>query len=97
MNKQLSQYDAAEFIDSPEHANEYIKAAFDDGDPRVIRMAINDVARAVGMGKIASQSEVGRQSLYKSLSEDGNPTFETMLKVIQSLGLKMTVTQDVTT
>jgi len=94
MNTQTSKYDAAEYIDSPELAHEYIKQAFDDGDPRLIRMAINDVARAIGMGKIASDTNLGRQSLYKSLAEDGNPSFETILKVIDALGMRVTVKEN---
>ena len=70
MSNQLSKYDAADFIDSDIDALEHIKAAFEDGDSRIIRMAVNDVARTYGMGKIASNAEVGRQSLYKSLSKN---------------------------
>lgn len=90
MNR-ITDYDGAECIDSTEYAAEYLSAAFEDGDPNVIRKALDNIARAKGMGKLAKSVGVGRQSLYKSLAENGNPQFETVLNLIQAMGLKVKV------
>ena len=66
-------------------------AAFEDGDPALITHALGVVARAEGMTEVARQAGLTRASLYKALSADGHPEFATVLKVVQALGLKMTV------
>lgn len=69
----------------------YLEAAFDDGDPELIAHSLGIVARSTGMSEIARRTGLGRQSLYKALSPDGQPEFATILKVIRALGLKLTV------
>jgi probable addiction module antidote protein len=64
---------------------------FEDGDPALIAHALGVVARAKGMSKIARAAGLGRESLYKALSPDGNPEFVTVLKVMRALGLKLKV------
>lgn len=60
-------------------------------DPKHIARALGDVARSKGMSEIAKKSGLGRQALYRALSEDGNPTLETLLGVLDALGLQLTV------
>jgi probable addiction module antidote protein len=70
----------------------YLEAVFEDGDPELISYALGAVARSKGMTEIARRTGLGRQSLYKALSPQGRPEFATVLKVVQALGLKLTVT-----
>ena len=67
----------------------YLEAALEDGDPRVVVHALGNIARARGMSQIARDTGLGRESLYKALSPDGNPEFATVLRVVQALGLKL--------
>ena len=67
----------------------YLEAALEDGDCALIGAALGDIARAKGMTQIARDTGLGRESLYKALSPDGNPEFATILKVINALGLKL--------
>jgi probable addiction module antidote protein len=84
-------WDAAAHLKTEEDIAEYLDAVFEDGDPSLIRHALSDVARAKGMTKIAKATGLGRESLYKALSDEGNPEFATVLKVIHALGLKLKV------
>lgn len=86
----LSNYDVATSLDSPAEVAEYLRAAFEDGDARVVAHALGNVARARGMSEIAKATGLGRESLYKALSPEGNPTLATVLKVIEALGLRLT-------
>lgn len=85
-------WDAADHLDSPDAVAAYLNAAFEDGDPALITAALGDVARSRGMSAVAREAGVGRASLYKALSEDGKPEFLTVMKVVQSLGLRLSVT-----
>jgi probable addiction module antidote protein len=69
-----------------------LEAVFEDGDPGLVAAALGDVARAKGMSQIAQRAGLGRESLYKALSTDGNPEFATVLRVMRALGLKIKVT-----
>jgi probable addiction module antidote protein len=84
-------WDAAEHLKSAKDIANYLEAAFEDGDPALVAAALGDVARAKGMTQIASAAGLGRESLYKALSADGNPEFGTVLKVLRALGLKLKV------
>jgi probable addiction module antidote protein len=64
---------------------------FEDGDPALITHALGVVARAKGMSQIAQAAGLGRESLYKALSPEGNPEFATVLKVMRALGLRLKV------
>ena len=79
-------WDPARYIETEEDAAIYLDDVFKSGDPDLIVAAIGDVARARGMSKIADDTNKGRESLYKSLSLGGNPSFETIIKVLSSLG-----------
>jgi probable addiction module antidote protein len=84
-------WDASEHLKAEEDMAAYLEAAIEDGDPAVISAAIGDIARAKGMSQIASETGLGRESLYKALSPGGNPEFATILKVVRALGLKFHV------
>lgn len=84
-------WDTADHLQTAEDIAAYLEAAFEDGDPEVIANALGTIARSQGMTEIARRTGLGRQSLYKALSADGHPEFATVLKVVQALGLKLTV------
>ena len=82
-------WDAAEHLETRQDRAAYLEAALDEGDSALIAAALGDIARAKGMTEVARQTGMGRESLYKALSPDGNPEFATVLKVIRALGLKL--------
>lgn len=82
-------WDAAEHLDTPEAIAAYLEAAFEDGDPALITAAIGDVARARGMTELARETGLSRESLYRALSQDGNPSFATVLKILQTFGVRL--------
>ena len=85
-------WDAAAYLETEEDMAAYLEAVLADGDPKLFAAALGDVARAKGITAIARESGLGRESLYKALSADGNPEFATILKVLRSLGLKLHAT-----
>ncbi len=82
-------WDAADHLDTPEMIVLYLEAAFEDGDPQLIASAIGDAARAHGMTRMAAETGLTREALYRALSEQGNPEFSTVLKVLGALGLRL--------
>ena len=82
-------WDAAEHLQSRNDMATYLEAALDEGDAALVAATLGDIARASGMTAIARETGLGRESLYKALSPEGNPEFATVLKVLQSLGLKL--------
>jgi probable addiction module antidote protein len=82
-------WDPAEHLESEEDIAAYLEAAFEEGDPSLIAAALGDIARAKGMAQIARDAGLGRESLYKALSPEGNPEFATIMKVVNALGLKL--------
>ena len=82
----VTMWDPAEYLESEEDVIAYLSDVFSTGDAQLIVSAIGDVARARGMAKIAEEIDCGRESLYKSLSNTGNPSFDTVIKVLTSLG-----------
>ncbi len=89
-------YDSAAYLEGDQAIAEYLeeamKIAMEDSDPSFITVALGTVARATGMSQIARDAGLSRESLYKALSSEGNPEFGTVLKVMQALGLKLSVT-----
>ena len=79
-------WDPAEYLETDEEITSYLNDVFSTNDSRLIIAAIGDVARARGMLKIAEDAECGRESLCKLLSPSGNPSFETIVNVMSSLG-----------
>ena len=84
-------WDTAEYLKTDKDIANYLEAVFEDGDPALVAAAFRDVARAKGMAQIAQAAGLGRESLYKALSPEGNPEFATVLKVMRALGLKLKV------
>jgi probable addiction module antidote protein len=82
-------WDAAEHLKTEADMVAYLEAALEDGDPMLITAVLGDIARAKGMAQLARATGLGRESLYKALSAEGNPEFATVLKVIRALGLKL--------
>ncbi len=86
-----SRYDAAEHLRTPEEMAAYLEACLEDadGDAAFIAKALGDIARARGMSQVARDSGLSRESLYKALSGERAPSFDTILRVIAALGLKL--------
>jgi probable addiction module antidote protein len=84
-------WDPAEYIKTEEDVIQYLEAAIEDGDPALVAVVLGDIARSKGMAKIAKKTGLGRESLYKALSPEGNPGLGTFLKVVKALGLKLKV------
>ena len=82
-------WDAAEHLESREDMAAYLNAALEEGDLSLILDALGDIARAMRMAAVAQEAGLGRESLYKALSADGNPEFATVLKVVRALGLRL--------
>lgn len=83
---ETSRFDIADYLDSDEMIAEYLNAALEDGDEKAIIAAIGNVAKAIGMTKIAEQTGLSRPSLYKAFSEGAKPQFSTILKVLRAIG-----------
>ena len=90
MTEPLYDYDPAAALDSPEAVEVFITDAFETGDASYIAKALGVVARAEGMSNIARQTGLSREQLYRSFSDDGNPTLKTVLSVMQAMGLSLT-------
>ena len=84
-------------MDNEEYISEYLKAAFESGDISEIIRALSDVARARNMTDLAEKMGISRQGLYKTLSENGNPEFATIQKLIAALGLQMSIVAPIKT
>jgi len=83
----IVKFDAAKYLKTEEHITEYLKASLEMNDPEVFLSALSTAAKARGMAQLAKEAGVGRESLYKSLSPGGNPSFKTVFKVAAALGL----------
>ncbi len=84
-------FDAADYLDSDAVIAEYLSAAVEDPNPDVFLAALGDVAKARGIARIAKDSGLGRESLYKALSAGAHPRFETVSAVLRALGVKFAV------
>ena len=84
-------YDVAEQLRTPEEMAAYLDAWFEEApdDAAGIARALGDIARARGMSQVARDAGLSRESLYKALSENGNPSFATVLKVARALGVRL--------
>jgi probable addiction module antidote protein len=83
-------FDAADYLDDEETMAEYLTAALEDPNPDVFLAAVRDVARAHGMAQLARESGLGRESLYKALTPGAKPRYDTILKLLHVLGIKLT-------
>jgi probable addiction module antidote protein len=87
----LSKWDSAEYLKTDEDMVGYLEACLDEAgdDAAFIAKALGTIARAKGMTQLANETGLGRESLYKALSGEGNPSFATILKVMSALGIKL--------
>ena len=91
MKEKITNFDPAAYLDSDETIAEYLTATLEENDPDLLLAALSNVAKARGMAQIARDSGLGRESLYKALTPGSKPRFETIMKVMHALGVKLTV------
>lgn len=82
-------FDVAQFLEDEETIAEYLNMALEDPNPEMLLLAIRNIARARGMTQLARDTGLGRESLYKALSEGAKPRYDTILKVVRALGVKL--------
>ena len=85
-------FDAADYLNDEETIAEYLTAALEDPNPDVFLAAVRDVARARGMAQLAEDAGLGRESLYKALTPGAKPRYDTVLKLLHALGVKISAT-----
>ena len=86
MKMETSKFDIADYLDSNEMIAEYLNSVLEEGNDSEIIVAIGNIAKAIGMTKIAEKTGLSRPSLYKALSEGAKPQFATIMKVLKALG-----------
>ncbi len=91
MTLKTKPYNPFDYLKTREEINEYLNDAFQDEDPRLFIVALGYLAKKQGMTKVAKKAGLNRESLYKALSENGNPKFTTISKVSKALGCKLAV------
>jgi probable addiction module antidote protein len=89
----LKKFDVIDFLDNDEVLIEYLNVALAENDPAFFAKALGDVARAKGMTSVSEATGLGRQSLYRALSSEGNPRLETLFKVLEILNLRLAITK----
>lgn len=87
----IQKFDVAEYLDSEEMIAAYLSSILEDGDADEFIAALGDVARAKGISELAAQTGLGRESLYKTLSGNSKPRFDTVLKITRALGIEMSL------
>lgn len=87
--KNLRAFDAADYLDSDTVVAEYLNAALEDENPDVLLQAIADVAKARGMTRLAQETGLGRESLYKALAPGAKPRYDTVLRLMRALGVAL--------
>lgn len=87
--KHIAAFDAADYLDTDEIIAEYLSAALENPNPDVFLMAVADVAKTKGMGRIAGATGLGRESLYKAFAPGAKPRYDTVLKVLRALGIQL--------
>jgi len=88
-------WDMAEHINTKEDVIGILEAAIEENDTEFLFSVIGDIARSKGMAQIAKDLNLARESLYRSLSQDGNPSFSTIVKVLDNLGFQLSIKQKV--
>jgi probable addiction module antidote protein len=84
-------FDPAEVLNSEERITEYLREAFEDGDPALIAIALGAVARARSIADVAQETGLTREALYKALSPKGNPRLSTLMAVVKALGYQLSI------
>jgi probable addiction module antidote protein len=89
----FEKWDMADHINTKEDVKSYLEAALEENDTALLLAVIGGIARSKGMTQIAKDLNIARESLYRSLSSDGNPSFNTVAKVLDNLGFQLSVKQ----
>ena len=94
MAETFTRWDVVSHLQSREDMRLYLEAAADEdpGDGSLIRAALNDIARAQTLGGLATEAGMTRERLYRELSEDGSPSFDTVMRVTRALGMQLRIT-----
>ena len=94
MPETFTRWDIADHLRTKEDVRYYLEAAAeeDPGDGSLIRVALNDIARAQNMSSLAREAGMTREGLYKALSENGNPSFATVMRITRALGMQLRIT-----
>ena len=92
MATHIAPFDAADYLDDEQTIAEYLTAALEDPDPDVFLTAVRGVARARGMAQLAKDAGLGRESLYKALTPGDKPRYDTVLKLLNALGVRLSAT-----
>lgn len=85
---EFTPFDASKYLDSEEVIAEYLSQVLAENDSNLLLMALNDIARARGMSRMAKETGLSRESLYRSLEQGAKPRFETIQKIINALGVQ---------
>jgi probable addiction module antidote protein len=91
----VADFDPAEYIETPEDVFLTLKVAAEENNPEFLLSVIGDIARSKGMARLARNLNLDRKGLYKAFSEKGNPSFLTVVKVLDNLGFRLRVEQKV--
>jgi probable addiction module antidote protein len=84
-------WDAAETLNTPADIAAYLDAYLEDGTPEELLRAVNTVAKSRGMSELARQTGISREALYRAFSDNGNPTLDTLLRVMKALGVRLAI------
>ena len=87
--KKIAPFDSADYLTDEETIAEYLSAALEDPNPDMLLVAVKNVARARGISQLAHDTGLGRESLYKALAPGAKPRYDTILKVLRALGVKL--------
>lgn len=96
MKTKLKNFDVVDFLNTDEEMQEYLNAALEEGDPKFLFIALGDIARAKNISQLSRETGISREGIYKALSGEGNPSFNTIFKIIQALGLQIQVSSQKT-
>ena len=91
MALKIKLWDAADVLKTPADIAAYLDAYLEDGTAEELRMALNTIARSHGMTALARETGISREALYKAFSDQGNPTLDTMLRVMKAFGVRLAV------
>ena len=89
MTTKLKTFDVVDFLNTDEEMQEYLNAAIEEVDPKFLFIALGDIARAKNISQLSRDTGISREGIYKALSGEGNPTFNTIFKIVQALGSQM--------
>jgi probable addiction module antidote protein len=91
MSEKITEFDASAYLDTEQAIAEYLTAVLETNDPDLFLAALGDIAKARGMTQIARDAGLGRESLYKALAPGARPRYDTILKVLNALGVQVVV------